>query len=302
MDPLADLLGRARASGSLFAQTTFHGAGGLDLGGEAAPLAVHVVRDGDLWLRHGPRVAHLPAGSVVLVRQGAEVAFCAGPDENATPLAQLLTRAAAVDGVHRLDLRGAAAPAVLLCGAYVLDGSVCDRLLDALPPVVHVAAEGPLAGLLPVLYAELDDAAPGRQTALDRLLDLLLVHALRVHFGSTTAPAWYDGSGDREVAQALALLHADPAKPWTVEGLARAVGLSRAALARRFTAAVGEPPLTYLTGWRIALAKQSLEQQDSTLAAVAREVGYASEFALSAAFRRAVGEPPGRWRARHRAG
>lgn len=302
MDPLTDLLGRARASGSLFAQTTFRGAGGLDLGGEAAPLAVHVVRDGDLWLRHGDQVAHLPAGSVLLVRQGAEVAFCAGPREAATPLSQLVSDATAVDGVHRLDLRGGGTPAVLLCGAYVLDGSVCDRLLDALPPVVHVGATGALAGLLPVLFAELDAAAPGRQTALDRLLDLLLVHVLRVHFSVASAPAWYDGSGDREVAQALALLHADPAKPWTVEALARSVGLSRAALARRFTAAVGEPPLTYLTGWRIALAKQSLEQQDSTLAAVAREVGYASEFALSAAFRRAVGEPPGRWRARHRAG
>lgn len=304
MDPLTDLLGRARATGSMFAETTMHGGGGLALGAEPAPLALHVVRAGPLWLQFEGRTTTLGPGDVVLVRGGTPVAFCAGPDEIPSALSQLLAGRIAAPGVQRLDLPGPGGQAGLLCGAYDLTGSVCDRLLDALPRVAHVpAAPGPLARVVQVLYDELDLLAPGQQTALDRLLDLLLVHVLRAHFASGAAvPAWYTALQDLAVGRALHALHADPAAAWTVERLARTVGLSRAALARRFTVAVGEPPLTYLTGWRIALAKEALQREGSTLASVAREVGYASEFALSAAFRRQVGEAPGRWRERTRMG
>lgn len=300
MDPLTDLLGRARATGSLFAETTLHGRGGLALGAEPAPLALHVVRAGPLWLQAQGVATRLGPGDVVLVRGGTDVAFCAGPDEPATPLSRLLAGRQVEPGVNRLDIAGPAGPAVLLCGAYALTGSLCDRLLDGLPAVAHLpASPGPLSRVVDVLYDELDAAAPGQQTALDRVLDLLLVHVLRAHFASGAAvPAWYAASQDPVVGQALRALHGDPAAAWTVERLARTVGLSRAAFARRFSNAVGEPPLAYLTGWRIALAKEALHRDGSTLASVAREVGYASEFALSAAFRRTVGEPPGRWRSR----
>lgn len=303
MDPLTDLLGRARATGSLFAHTTLHGRGGLALGAEPSPLALHVVHGGPLWLQAEGRTTRLGPGDVVLVRGGTPVAFCAGPEEPATALSELLDGRQPEPGVNRLDLPGPGGPAVLVCGAYALTGSVCDRLLEVLPAVAHVpAAEGPLARVVEVLHDELDAVAPGQQTALDRLLELLLVHVLRAHFSSGAAvPAWYAALADPAVAQALQAIHRDPAASWTVERLARTVGLSRAAFARRFTAAVGEPPLAYLTGWRIVLAKEALHRDGSTLGSVAREVGYASEFALSAAFRRTVGEPPGRWRDRTRA-
>ncbi len=304
MDPLTDLLGRARAAGALFAETTLHGAGGLDLGVEPSPLAVHVVRQGPLWLQAEGRTTALGAGDVVLVRGGTPVSFVAAPDADTAPLSVLLAGREVASGVNRLDLPGPGPAAVLLCGAYALEGSLCDRLLDALPRVAHVpATPGALAGVVQVLCAELDGAAPGQQTALDRLLDLLLVHVLRASFSSDAgAPAWYSALADPAVGQALRALHAEPSAGWTVAALARTVGLSRASFARRFTDAVGEPPLTYLTGWRIALAKEALQRDGSTLASVAREVGYASEFALSAAFRRTVGEAPGRWRERVRTG
>lgn len=304
MDPLADLLGRARATGSLFAETTLHGRGGLALGAEPAPLALHVIRTGPLWLRAEGQTTRLGPGDVVLVRGGTQVAFCAGPDEPAIALSRLLAGRAPEPGVNRLDIPGSGGPSVLLCGAYALEGSICDRLLDVLPAVAHVrASAGPLTRVVEVLYDELDAVVPGQQTALDRILDLLLVHVLRAHFASGAAvPAWYAALEDPAVGQALRAMHGDPAAAWTVQQLAETVDLSRAAFARRFTTAVGEPPLAYLTGWRIALAKEALHRDGSTLAAVAREVGYASEFALSAAFRRTVGEPPGRWRERTRAG
>jgi len=300
MDPLTDLLGRAHATGSLFAETTLHGRGGLALGAEPAPLALHVVRSGPLWMQAQGQTTRLGSGDVVLVRGGADVAFCAGPDESATPLSRLLDGRQPGPGVNRLELPGPQPAAVLLCGAYALTGSVCDRLLEVLPAVALVqAAPGPLTRVVEVLCTELDDAAPGQQAALDRLLDLLLVHVLRAHFSSGAAvPPWYAALQDPAIGRALRALHGNPAAAWTVERLAGTVGLSRAALARRFSAAVGEPPLAYLTGWRIALAKEALHREGSTLASVAREVGYASEFALSAAFRRTVGEPPGRWRSR----
>jgi len=160
-----------------------------------------------------------------------------------------------------------------------------------------------LRGTLALLADEVARAAPGQQTVLDRLLDLLLVYALRAHFAAPGAspPRWYRALDDPEVGRALRLLHGDPARAWTVEALAGEVGLSRAALARRFRALLGEPPLAYLTAWRLALAEERLRSSELTLAAIAREVGYGSEFALSAAFKRERGRSPAQVRREARA-
>ena len=303
MDTLTDLLSRARAAGALFAVTELHGRGGLLLPSQAA-LTVHVVSRGRLWLQHDGDVVALAEGDVVLVRAPAEVAVLAGEQEPPEPLADLLARHGARvpgPGVGHLVLPGDGEPAELVCGAYSLSGSVCERLLDVLPPVARVPAAGALAGVVQLVVDELDRPRAGQQTALDRLLDLLLVHVLRAHFDAAASPPWYAGSSDAVLGPALRALHAEPARRWTVEELARVAGLSRAAFARRFTAVVGEPPLAYLTGWRMALAQDALRREGSTVAGVAREVGYGSEFARSAAFTRHVGEPPSHGRARARA-
>ena len=129
---------------------------------------------------------------------------------------------------------------------------------------------------------------------LDRLLDLLLIAVLRAWFArpEAEAPAWYRAHGDPVVGRALRLLHNNPAHPWTVATLAAEIGVSRAALARRFTELVGEPPMTFLTGWRLALAADLLREPDATVGAVARQVGYGSPFALSTAFKRVRGVSP----------
>lgn len=303
VDVLADLLGRSRASGALFARTDLHGVGGLRLPA-TAPLSLHVVDHGRLWLDVDGRVSEAEQGDVLLVRTPTAVSVLAGEGEHAEALDVLLAGPGAPPpgpGVRHLVLPGDGERATLLCGAYELAGSVCERLLVALPPVVHARAQGRLGRVVALLAEEVDADEPGRQTALDRLLDLLLVHVLREHFARNPAPPWYAAAADPVVGPALRALHADPARAWTVEALGRVAGLSRAAFARRFTQTVGEPPLSYLTGWRMALAQDALRRDGSTLASVAREVGYGSEFALSAAFRRHVGEAPGRWRERARA-
>lgn len=312
MDPLTDLLGRAGATGSLFAQTAMHGHGGVGLPAEQAPLAVHVVGRGQLWAHTDAATIAMAEGDVLLVRAPAAIDILAGLHERATPLATLLAINPAPGGggagavVRQIALAGDGPPSSLLCGAYSLAGSICRRLLDALPPVVHVpaaTARPALRLLIDLLVAELASGEAGQQNALDRILDLLLVHVLRAHFGSpdAAAPPWFDALADPGVGAALRALHADPGRGWTVAQLAREAGMSRAVFARRFADLVGEPPVAYLTGWRMELAREALRRDGSTLAAVAREVGYANEFAFSAAFTRLVGEPPSRWRSRVRA-
>ena len=148
--------------------------------------------------------------------------------------------------------------------------------------------------LVPLLAAEVPKDAPGQEAVLDRLLDLLLISALREWFArpEAEAPAWYRATADPVVGHALGVLHNHPAEPWTVASLAAEVGVSRAALARRFTELVGEPPMKFLTGWRLALAADLLREPGNTIGSVAAQVGYGSPFALSAAFKRERGVSP----------
>jgi AraC-like DNA-binding protein len=148
--------------------------------------------------------------------------------------------------------------------------------------------------VIPLLADEIVKDEPGKEEVIDRLLELLLNAVLRACFAppEAEAPGWYRASGDPVVGHALRLLHNDPARPWTVAELARETGVSRAALARRFHELVGEPPMTFLTGWRIALAADLLREPGATIASVADQVGYGTPFALSAAFKRMRGISP----------
>lgn len=137
---------------------------------------------------------------------------------------------------------------------------------------------------------------------IDRLLDLLLVTALRAWLArpGSGAPAWFRAHGDPVVGTALRRMRDEPARDWTLVALAREAGVSRAALARRFTERMGEPPMRYLTAWRMALAADLLREPGATLGSVAPRVGYSTGFALSAAFRRVTGSSPAEHRARAR--
>lgn len=195
---------------------------------------------------------------------------------------------------------------VLLVGTYEGAGETTRPLLSVLPDVVHLASDGPdgpdgPAGptpLLGVLEAEVQVDAPGQRALLDRLLDALLISTLRTWCvrRADEAPGWFRAQQDPAVGRALSLLHEQVAHPWTVEELAARTGVSRAALGRRFTALVGEPPMTYLAGWRLAVAADLLVATDATVAAVARQVGYATPFSLSAAFKRGYGVSPRNYR------
>jgi AraC-like DNA-binding protein len=177
-----------------------------------------------------------------------------------------------------------------------------------LPPVIHLSAgevrrDPGLPALVGLLHAELASGSAEQERLARTLLDPLLAYALRRWRSARTGERTFQSSRPVEprLARALGAMQAEPARPWTVEALARAAGLSRAAFARRFLAELGVPPLRYLAEWRMQLASRLLVEGDDSLASVAAQVGYESEFAFSRAFRRHHGEAPGTFRRRVRA-
>lgn len=189
---------------------------------------------------------------------------------------------------------------VLLSGTYSAPRELGWHLMSAMPQLlVHPAeTEGSTASLARLLSEEIDKEEVGQELVLDRLLDLLLVSILRSWLSTNPpgVPPWYRAMNDPVVGRALELLQSSPARPWTVATLAKAVGASRSALARRFNALVGTPPMAYLTDWRLALAADLLRDSDATLTTVAHRVGYGSAFAFSSAFKRAYGTSPQEYR------
>jgi len=189
--------------------------------------------------------------------------------------------------------------AVLLTGTYQMTGELSERLLAALPELLVLRHDEWDCPLLDLLADEIVRDEPGQEAVLDRLLDLVLIAALRTWLArpDVTTPGWYRALDDPVVGRALRMLQHHPEEPWTVASLAQATGVSRAALARRFNELVGEPPMTFLTSWRLALAADLLRQPGTTVGAVASQVGYGSPYALSAAFKRVRGVSPQHHRA-----
>lgn len=189
---------------------------------------------------------------------------------------------------------------VMIVGTYESTGDVSDRLWRALPPLVTLTQHEWDCPLVPLLCDEVVKDEPGQSAVLDRLVDLVLIAALRSWFSRPDAdtPAWYRAQGDPLVGRALRLIQNNPAHPWTVAALASEVGLSRAAFARRFHRLVGEPPMAFLTDTRLTLAADLLADPDATVTSVARRVGYSTPFALSNAFKRVRGVSPRQHRAR----
>jgi AraC-like DNA-binding protein len=294
VDLLHDHLMRARASGAVFARTVAAPPWGLRLGG-SVPLAAHAVTRGRawVWLSDPAAAVELLPGDITLVRGGSTHHIAHEPGASCLEPDDFRSR-------HAQDVPVAGhAATVFLCGAYQFSGDVGSGLLDALPPVLTLspAIGEPLREVITLLSRELTAAEPGQQTVLDRLLDVLLVLALRSGFQhNAAAPRWYKASADPRLRAALQAIHENASRPWTVPELAAASGMSRAAFARVFRDTLGQAPLQYLTDWRMTLARDHLRANKLNLASTAAAVGYSSPYAFAAAFRRHHGIPPGAWR------
>ena len=301
MDPLADLLDGPRARAAFVLRSGFDPPWSVRIE-DGAPLAVIAAVRGTAWLgADNGDSARLGPGDVAVVRGPDPYRLADGPHTEPQAVIGPGQTCRAPDGAE-LAIMGALGvrawgnaldgETLLVIGVYEQRSEVAAHLLRALP---HLLVMPGAAGVLvDVLAHEAQRDAPGQDAVLDRLLDVVLISVLREWFTrpDSPTPGWLRAHGDPVVGPVLAALHGEAAAPWTLESLARRAGVSRAALARRFHDQVGEPPMTYLTRWRLARAADLLSASDVTLAAVAREVGYGSAFALSVAFKRVRGVSP----------
>jgi AraC-like DNA-binding protein len=294
MDVLQEHLVRARASGGVFARSIAVAPWGLRLPG-TIQLAVHAVIQGHayLWTDGDENFLELKPGDLALVRGGPDHFIAHEPGARCVLPEDFRTLHSADEA--NLDARAA----VFLCGAYRFAGDIGAGLVGALPPVFSIPSrmENPIHGVVALLSRELEHVEPGRQTVLDRLLDVLVVLGLRTGMqSSANAPAWFRAASDSRLSRALQAIHGDTAKPWTVDELARLSNMSRANFARVFQDTLGETPMRYLTNWRMTVARDLLRTQEGSLTEVAERVGYSSLYTFATAFRRHHGQPPGRWR------
>lgn len=295
IDPLSDVLGAVGFSAACSVR--------LAAGGEWAlqfrPIALkfNAVRRGGCWLTpEDGETVRLEAGDCFIVA-GRPFVLSSAPDVPAID-------AAVVFGEDRLSATYGQGEDVALLGGSVAfaDANAAD-LVDLLPPALVIRADAagaaPIGWLLDQLDQEWREGRPGAQAACDDLLRLMFIHALRTHLtqAETGSLGWLAGLNDRPVAAALRAIHAEPARVWRLPELAATAGLSRAGFADRFKAIVGRAPIAYAARWRMQVAARRLMDGRHSVSAVAQGLGFLSDSAFGAAFRRVHGVSPGRYRA-----
>ena len=307
MDAVAGLLDGPRARGAFLLRSQLDPPWSMRIADEA-PLCLIAITRGEAWLLPEDGEARRLGPGDVAVTRGPDP-YTVADDPATAPQVLILPGQLCVtpegQEVELMSYMGVrtwgnspAGSTVMLNGTYELEGEVSRRLLKALPPLLVLPADSWDSPLVELLAEEIVKDDPGQEAVLDRLLDLLLIAVLRAWFArpDAEAPGWYRAYGDPVVGKALRLIHDDPARQWTVAELASEAGVSRAALARRFTELVGEPPMAFLTDWRLSLAADLLLEPDATIGSVAHRVGYGSSFALSTAFKRVRGISPRQYR------
>jgi AraC-like DNA-binding protein len=303
VDALADVVDASRISGTLLAHVRARAPWGLDLD-PAGGAAFHAVTAGSVWLHiDGSPAMQLMPGDVALLPRGNRHRLLSAPDVPARRYdAAMKAELSTPEG--DLVIAGPGPASRFLCAGYDYDHELGHPLLSLLPPVLVVSAadderDTPVQTTLRLLMLELGRREAGSRAVAERLIEVLFVHVMRAWIDANEAggsASWLRGLRDPTVARALALLHNSPEYPWTLEDLARAVHVSRSTLIRRFSELVGEPPLGYLTRWRMHLAAQRLKHTSDSVGTIARDVGYSSEYAFNRAFSRHRGQPPGRYR------
>ena len=303
MDNLGGLLDAPRARGAFALRTVMRSPWSLRIVAES-PLTLIAGVTGDCWVipDQGEPVRVGP-GDIAVTRAPDHYNVADSPTTSPTVVIHPGQRCCDLDGnsvlesmTHGVRTWGndPDGPTTFLVGAYEHLSDISDRLLRALPPVISLSGDAWESPLVPLLLEEVVKDEPGQAAVLDRLLDLLVTAVLKAWFAQndTARPEWWRYQGDRIVEHALRLMHDHPARQWTMALLASESGASRASLARRFSDLVGEPPMTFLKNWRMALAADLLCLPNESVGTVAEKVGYSSPFAFSAAFKRVRGISP----------
>lgn len=315
MDAFSEILSGVKLNGAVYFNAEFSAPWGVSspearhLAAQVAPGASHVVvyhlvTDGDVVAElNGGESVTLKPGDVVVFPHGDAHHMSSGKDAHRPFPDYGINRKIKSGDLSPLRAGGGGSTARLVCGYMTCDPHLSRPILNGLPPVFHVNIRTDRSGswIESSILHLVDECASGQvgsEAMLAKLSEALFVDTLRRYISGLPEQqvGWLAGTRDPIVGRSLALLHNRVAHPWTIADLADEVGISRSALVERFTRYLAEPPMTYLTRWRLQLAARSLERTSRGVAEIAADVGYESEAAFNRAFKREYGAPPGRYR------
>lgn len=305
VDPLGEALHLLRMDGVFYCRSEFTTPWALILPPLPGVLMFHVITSGRCWLAvDGAEDVLLTAGDLALVPHGEGHRLASAPGSGGDRLFDL-PRELVSERYEILRLGGGGEPANVLCGAVRFDHPAARHLLGLLPRVIRVeTTDAPqtdwMQSTVRLMAAEARALRPGGEAVITRLADILVIQAIRswIERDPAAQTGWLGALRDQRVGPAITLIHRHPARAWSVDNLASEVAMSRSAFAARFTALVGEPPMHYVTRWRMHLAQTALAERDLTIGEVALQLGYQSEAAFSRAFKRFAGVAPGAVRRR----
>ena len=299
-----DLLGEGlhylRMSGTFYCRSDLTAPWGLTLPAMPEWMWFHVVTSGRCRLEvDGAEAQLLQPGDFALVPHGEGHRLRSGPDATA-PIIYDIPHEFVSDRYAVLRHGGGGAAVNLVCGAVRFDHPAAHNLLNVLPRMIYVeAANSPdtewMQSTLRLMATEARRSRPGGETVITRLSDILVIQAIRSWIENDPAArtGWLGALRDPQIGRAIAMIHRDPARAWTVASLAAEVAMSRSAFAARFTTLVHEPAMQYVTRWRMQIAVNELSEDGAVVGELANRLGYHSEAAFSRAFKRTIGVPPG---------
>lgn len=293
-DPLSEVIAQLKPRTVLSKVISGAGRWGVRYSNFGQPSFCTVLDGSCLLAVDGHQPFTLQAGDFVLLP--ATPGFTMSGFEPVTPeRLDPKVMAAAPAGEVRHGRCGGRPDVRMLGGYFVFDSPDAALLVSLLPALVHIRGAERLGTLVRLVGEESREQRSGRDLVLTRLVEVLLVEALRSTLARDAPPGLLRGLADARLAAAIRQMHGDPARSWTVEQLAKKAALSRSTFFERFTRALGIPPMEYLLAWRMAVAKDLLRRNDLAISEVAERVGYGSASTFSTAFSRYVGEPPSRF-------
>ncbi len=307
VDPLGEALHLLRMSGIFYCRSDFTAPWGLTLPPFRACMMFHVVTAGQCWLEVEGVNAHLlRPGELALVPHGEGHRLVSEVGGPATDLFDV-PRELVSDRYEILRHGGGGASTTVICGVVRFDHPAAQQLVRLLPALIGVdiwsAPEMEwIQSTLRFMAAEARELRTGGETIITRLADILVIQAIRAWIARDPAAqtGWLGALRDKQIGSAIALIHRDPARNWTLASLATQVAMSRSAFSARFTQLVGEPAMHYVARWKMHAAQIWLKEEDAPLSELATRLGYESEAAFSRAFKRFIGVSPGAVRVRGR--
>jgi AraC-like DNA-binding protein len=294
-DPLGEALHFLRMDGAFYCRSELTAPWGMTLPPMPSYLWFHVVTDGRALLEVADEHRRwLQPGDLALVPHGEGHRLRSEPGVPVPGILEL-DREHPTDRYEILRHGEGGAPPTLICGAVRFGHPAARNLVGILPATIFVEASDWMQSLVRLMAAEAREFRPGGEAVITRLADILVIQAIRawIEIAPAARTGWLGALQDRQIGRALALIHRDPARAWTVAELAKELAMSRSAFAARFTELVREPAMQYVTRWRMQLAQTALATEGATVAELADRLGYRSEAAFARAFKRVTGIPPG---------